>query len=374
MQSTLVLSLLCAALSANADAQQAFPLNAVTWLEQRGVSTALDFSTDVFGGRTNAGSPITSQQWLDLAASYDLAHLSASFSHARVFFSLHANGAIRTGFSDPLQSVSGIQSAPGVHLAEAWLQHTVSSGLQVRLGKIDANRDFALVENGLLFLNSSAGYDPTFVTLPNYNDSRPGAELLLDRRSLTIKVAAFAPVSGNGAILMQEVEKRWMLGGLSSRFALGAWEMTASMPALNDDEHGGAHGEYLVLEQTFWQHPRSQPGLPRSLGVFLQIGASPELFSCVDRHGTIGLLWKGPLRRRSGDAIGLSFSRGRLSLFESTSSSSETGYEVFYRIQVSRMSFTPDVQYITHPSQLDSGRATLAAGIRMSFSLGTPSE
>lgn len=328
-------------------------------LNRRGVSLSLDLYTDVFAGRDVDRDIQT--------APFFLSHVSPVLAHTTAYTSLHVNQTAAGEFSSPIQSISNLQTDPGTRVAELWVEQVFRPGIHLRVGKIDANRDFAFVENGVNFLNSAAGYTPTFVTLPNYNQSRPGAELLSRSRSLHLNLAAFLPIEGTGVLLIEELGANWSPGGWSGRISGGYWGLTGTMPTLSSLRRAGSTGAYVVAEQKFWRHTASPS--EQSLSAYLQLGRSADEFSPMPRQAALGILWNAPLRLRAADAAGISCSRGESIDNDSgfAVSKIETAWEGFYRIHVSKaLSFTSDFQYISEGRRLSSA---YAVGARMSLNL-----
>ncbi len=343
-------------------------------LNRRGVSLSLDFSTDVFAGRDLDRDVQTAPFFLDLSATMALTHFSTVLAHTTAFTSVHVNQTVASGFSSPIQSVSSLQTDPGTRVAELWAEQVLDPGIHLRIGKIDANRDFAFVESGVSFLNAAAGYTPTFVTLPNYNESRPGSELLLRSRNFHLNVAGFLPIEGTGVLLMEEVGANWSPAGWNGRISGGYWRITGRMPTLIGLRRSGSTGAYVVVEQKFWRQAQTASAAEQALSAYLQLGRSADEFSPMPRQAALGILWNAPLRLRTADAAGVSCSRGRSTDYDGASASSEieTAWEGFYRIHISNvLSFTPDFQYIAEGR---GSRPAYAVGARMSLSLHSGSE
>ena len=192
-------------------------------------SVPRSFLTDVFAGRDVDRNIHTAPFFLDLGATLALSHLSPVLAHTTAFTSLHLNQTAAGEFSTPIQSISNIQAQSGVSVAEFWVEQAIQPAIRLRAGKIDANREFAFVENGANFLNAAAGYTPAFVTLPNYNESRLGAELLLRSRKFHVNLAGFSPIQGTGVLLIEEVGADWSPDGWSGRISGGYWGITGTM-------------------------------------------------------------------------------------------------------------------------------------------------
>jgi porin len=342
-------------------------------LQQRGVSLSLDFYNDVFAApdtstRYSAGA----QQFADLSAAVHLGRFSKHLSRTDAFVSLHVNGTANADLGGALQAFSSVQSPAGIRLAEVWLEQAVTPWAHVRVGRIDGNRDFALVENSLSFVNSSASYTPTFVALPNYNSTRTGLEVLLRNQRWHFHTAAFSPLEGTGALLVTEAGLSWSPRGWNGRATVGGWGITGKNSSLSGDRRNGAHGMYIIGEQKFWRREREK-GNEQSLAAFFDWGAAPSLFSSFSRHMEIGTTWTAPLARRDKDALGFSVARGKFSPLIATNH--ESVWEAFYRVQLTpALSLSPDLQYFTNAAGASPQRNFVAIGTRMAFSLSMKSE
>jgi len=150
--------------------------------------------------------------------------------------------------------------------------------------------------------------------------------------------------------------------------------MTGKMPSLIGGRLVGAQGTYLALEQTFWYRERDSGHQPETLTAFAEWGATPSAVSAFSDHLGCGLLWKAPSSYRDHDAVGFAFSRGHVASENRLATFPETVWEAFYRIQYSsRLSFTPDLQYITKPAG-EARRSLIAFGVRMTLNLKSHSE
>ncbi|HLH08787.1 MAG TPA: carbohydrate porin [Terriglobales bacterium] len=343
--------------------------NAAHNLDRRGLSLSLDASIDAFLGRDLGHAAQTVPAFIDLGTTALLDRFLPALKGTVAFASLHLNQSATDGFSSLLQPVSSLQADSGVFLAELWFEQAIRPAIHVRAGKLDANRDFAYVENGVSFLNAAAGYTPSFITLPNYNDTRPGVELLIHPNKFHLNFAAFAPIEGTGLLLMQEAGTGWNPQGWNGRLSAGFWRMTGSMPTLDGLDRKGSDGVYVVAEQKFWRHMRNGGAEEQSLAAYLQWGKSERNFSSMPQQTAIGLLWSAPFRSRTGDSAGFSCSRGDTLDY----TGKEVVWESFYRLRTSKtLAFTPDFQYIAESPGYRG--PTYAVGARIAISLRSGAE
>jgi carbohydrate-selective porin OprB len=374
----LLFLVLAPALSAHCQSNN-FINQAFSRLGQNGLSVSLQLYADTFAGtRANSGLPKAAAfQFFDLSSMFELRTLSPGLTGTRIFTSFHGNGSYAADFAGAYQSVAGISCPPGIHFAEVWIERPLTKSATLRLGKIDANADFASVEGAKDFLNAAFSYDPTFYTLPNYSATNWGGELLVHGEHRHANVAVFSPSDGTGPLLMEEVGAEWSPGGWKGRIALGAWQSTGSIPSFSGLNEKGSRGVYFVGEQTLWRQQRSNEKQEQSFTAFVQLGSAPAAFSTFTRHLGAGLIWNRPLARRDRDSAGLAVSRGR---FTSDPTAAfdyryETVFETYYRFQMSnRVSVSPDFQYAVHPGGVDSSHNVYVVGARITFSLNSPAE
>ena len=148
----------------------------LNFLDRHGLSFSIDYYADMFSG--SGGAPhsptFNAAHYFDISGALDLGRLPFRLTGTLLFASYHQTTHIHADFRGEMQTISSIQDDPRSYLAELWIQKSLNRFAQIRAGKIDANRDFAYIENGYDFLNSSLGYSPTLITLPNYGQTRWG--------------------------------------------------------------------------------------------------------------------------------------------------------------------------------------------------------
>lgn len=370
-----LLALIVISLLSSSSPAQLKPLNsALNRLDHNGVTVGADLYQDIFAGRDAHRGIYTWPVFLDFNTRVALSTFSPLLDHATFYSSLHANETAGNGFVIPIQAISGIEADSGVRLAEIWAEYTLDKRVSLRAGKIDANRDFAFVENGASFLNATAGYTPAFVTLPNYNDSRPGIEFLVNREQSHFNAAIFSPIEGTGVLLIGEFGQEWNPRGWNGRIAGGIWNLVGQMPLLGTDGTGHPEGVYFVAEQKFWRQELAPHG-QRSLSAYMQWGDASREIAPMPRQIAFGVIMSSPFSTRTADAVGTSCSRGlAYDLAQGRHARYETAWELFYRLQFTKeLSLTPDLQYIAHPGATHS-QPSIALGLRLAMNLRPQSE
>lgn len=348
-------------------------------MEERGIRGTVEFINDwtksLRGGVDPEGS--AERYLLDVSAKLEgrkLLGWNAGTALVRLHHYLGDNGAETVGDA---QGFSNIDAEPRTMLYELWWERGWhAQRWRVKLGKVDANTEFATVESGGDFLNSSMGYSPTILKLPTYPQPRPSVNLFFRPREGYSVALGLYDTAGAGAMPILELGHRWRLGTreFPGRVGVGFWRQTGRQACFDGDEAAGANGFYLVSEQGLWRSGEAAAGDEgvRSLSAFFQYGQANGEVSSMTRHAGGGVVWQGLLRARMNDSLGLGATWVRLSDepeagFEEAR---ELALEVFYKLQIrSYLSISPDVQFIHHPGGLHGTQdaVVLTPRVRLSF-------
>jgi carbohydrate-selective porin OprB len=204
-----------------------------------------------------------------------------------------------------VQALSNLEEQPFNRFIEAWYADSYRDGrVKIKVGRQYAATDFGVVENGVDFLNSSYGLNPT-TPMPTFPAPELGGSVWVAPTSwLSTGVGVFtggtldAPTEGGGAINRRPFaifEARFQPFGKNAashgsygvglwRQSRGAWLSAAdgnTVPVRN-------HGVYVIADHWFM---RSLSGEHRGPGVFFQWGWTPS-----DRNeitGYTGAEWRG---------------------------------------------------------------------------------
>ncbi len=303
----------------------------------------------------------TSRWLLQVGASFDLDEL-AGWKGGTFYAGFHVHRG-RDGSLDAgdIQAYSNIDADRFTEVDELWLEQELLDGrLRLKVGRVDANSEFACLEAAGDFLNSSAGFSPTILALPTYPDPEPGVNVFvkvsprvsvgagvyrspLARRTLTL--------TPDERFAIAEVKVRWEAGG-GGVLGVGGWHETGTLERFDGGVEDGTSGAYAVLEQRLWAAGGTDEEPVRALTLFAQYGSADEDVGEFGHHYGIGLLWKAPLPGRPGDVAGLMVSRVDLSDVPAAGfPDDETAWEAFWSFEVTPwLRLQPDVQYIQHPS------------------------
>ena len=144
-----------------------YPRSAERLLESKGFEfhgflkseVSTDFHSGFTGDGTDTRSLVETSVTLDLnkAVQWKGARFSASFHD---YFGTNATNAL----VGDVQGFSNIDARPMNRIYEMWFEQTLDRGkVRIKVGRIDANTEFAYVENAGDFLNSSMGFSPTIL-------------------------------------------------------------------------------------------------------------------------------------------------------------------------------------------------------------------
>jgi porin len=269
-----------------------------------------------------------------------------------------------------LQGFDNVDAERFRQLSELWLeQRLFGDRLRLKLGKADANADFARVEASGGFLNSSAGYSPTIQGFPTYPDPAVGLSLSARAASwLSLAAGVYDGATHEGChgrtgnrglatlfgapdalFYVGEAGVHHARGGRPGRLAIGAWRHTGRFAAFDGAERRGASGLYAVLEQRLWQDPADEG---QGLDLFVQVGATDGRYAEIDHHVSLGLSASGVVPGRDQDVAGLMLTSVTLGtgLAPAAASLRETALEAFYGFSLRPwLVVKPDVQYIVNP-------------------------
>jgi len=279
------------------------------------------------------------------------------------------------------QVLSNIDAPDFVQMSEFWWERSLFDGwLLVKLGKQDANAEFAAVEMGTDFINSSFGFHPT-IPMPSFPSPSMAATVfvhLTDWLAFEAGVWDGAPEIGNWGFSgtgetfsICEIELSYeLLGGLPGNFHVGPWYHSGQFPDVargSNTTFTGSHGIHCEMQQALFREPCCAPEEQQGLGAFAQYGWAPQDRSPVEHYVGAGVVYRGLIRHRDDDTLGLGAAHVIFSE-RLPDQSTETALELFYRAQLSpRTAVQPDLQYIAQPN--GNGRDALVAGLRFQFAL-----
>ncbi len=262
-------------------------------------------------------------------------------------------------------------SFPFVQMLEFWYQQELfNSKLRLKIGKIDTNSEFSVIDNGLEFINSSTQVTPTFFVFPTFPDPVPSINIFISSGKLFYinlamdyanQNARFLNFHGdpvslqpttNGVLLLSELGLKWNhLSSLQKdgNLKFGVWQHTGTFSNFDGKSVQGTNGIYAIFDQTLWQ-PIAHNTSDRGIRMFLVYGLTDHHLAAVYAHYGGGVVWTGPSAKRSDDAFGFSSHYAFLSPELHLPEQDETNLEAFYKFVVTHwLNVKADAQYVINP-------------------------
>jgi len=335
-------------------------------------SITTDLSSNFDGGLNTEGNALRSLFNVNLTLDLDRI---LNWEGGTVFLNFqnhHGSDASADDVGDA-QAFSNIDADGRTEIAELWFEQVTPDGLiRIKIGKVDANSEFAYVDNGGEFINSSMGFSPTIFVLPTYPDPAMSVNVFIYPTDGFYAGAGLYDGSLNEGVptgsrgpktffqdpadlfVISEAGVTWGGNGgdLPGRFAAGGWWHNGTFTRFDGSTDEETGGFYLVFDQTLWLENPDDADDEQGIGLFLQYGYADADVSMIEHHGGGGLAWTGPIDGRDDEVLGIGVSTVWFSdepgagLTDDT----ETAIELFYKAQVLPwVSVKPDLQYITNP-------------------------
>jgi porin len=264
------------------------------------------------------------------------------------------------------QGFSNIDADGRTQVSQLWFEQTFLDGdLRLKIGKVDANSEFAYVEHGGEFLNSSMGFSPTIFVFPSYPDPAFSVNLIWDRPQGVYWGCGIydgvgqrgVPTGSRGPSMLlagttelffvTEAGFRWRVADLVGRAGAGSWYHNAEFKRFTGGTQDGTGGVFLVCDQEIWARELDDKER-HVLGLFVQYGFADRNVSPFAHHFGTGLVRTGPLPHRNLDVCGLGVTAVVLStLVPNVDEDYELAVESFYKLQLLKwFSLKFDLQYI----------------------------
>ena len=335
----------------------------------------LDYST-IFDGGASENAADIHYRLLQAGLSLDTEPLLGLEDGEFFLGFVHVAGSGGSEDTGNFQVFSNIESPEFTAIYELWYQHEfLDERLRFKIGKVDANGEFAYVENGVEFIHSSPGFSPTILSFPSYPDpavslnafAYPGlgtylgfgiydgatqAGLPTGARTFGLGSAGTFFEEPSDLFLICEAGLNFSMGDLPGRLGLGVWDHNGEFERFDGGSEDGASGLYAVFDQQLTDTNSEQNEGSRGVGMFAQYAYSDKAVSPVRQHVGFGLLWTGPLTEREHDVTGLMGSYVEFSDEPGAElvDDSELAIEYFYKIPVLPwVTLKPDLQYIANP-------------------------
>jgi porin len=342
-------------------------------LEEQGVSIGIDWVLEGFNnfrGGIKTG-PVAASTF-DVDLSLDMEKL-LGISNAEFYADLedHAGRDPSAGRVGDLQVFDKFNYTPYFQVFELWYQQRLfKDTLRIKVGKVDANTEFSVIDNGLSFRNSSTQVTPTLFVFPTTPDPMPSVNLFYTPKEFFYADFAvydanrsdrFLDFSGSpaaiqparhGQLFIGETGLYWNLFPMlkaDGNLRLGFWGHNGTFARFDGGSQHGAEGLYVIFDQTLWK-PTPEQNETRGLRMFLEYGHTDPAVNTIYQHFGGGLAWTGPLPVRRQDVLGFSPQYAHISREAGLPHNYELALETFYKVQFTPWaSFQPDFQYIAHP-------------------------
>jgi len=300
----------------------------------------------------------------DVAVAADMAAL-AGIEGAVLFLDAYSLFGEQDSGAGNIQGVSNIDAEVRDQIAELWWEQLfLDDRLRVKVGKVEANSEFAWVEYGGELIGPAWAISPNVLGIPTYPETAVSfnAEWTPDDRHW-VRVGVYdgaaqsgrrTGVHGVGSVfgapsdlwLALEVGRTWNAG----RLGVGAWRATGDFDEFSGGVADGSNGFYAVFDQTLAQEVDAAGEPLSSTGLFARLAyADPEV-SEVELHLATGVQWTGLLAARPSDVCGCGVSIAELSSEAGFDDDREVVLEGYWGFQVTpAIALKPDVQYIVDP-------------------------
>jgi porin len=288
-----------------------------------------------------------------------------------------------------LQIFDKQNTSPYLQIFELWFQQQLFDGkVRVKIGKVDANTEFSVIDNGLSNIASSSQVSPTIFVFPTTPDPQPAVDVFLtpvdwyyasfgaaysnrsDRFGELVDDTSKIQASEYGTFLIGETGLKWKsapLLGLSGNLKVGEWGHTGTFTRFDGVKQEGTYGTYAIVDQTLWQ-PKGEPDNGRGVRTFLEYGGTQNDINAIDRHYGGGVTWTGLIDSRPDDIIGFSPQYAHLTPQAGLAHPYELAMEGFYQLALTPWAMVqPDLQYIVHPGGIYPNALVATLRLQITF-------
>ena len=328
---------------------------------------------------------------LDLRINVDtkaLAHLDGGQFSIDFQNEAGRNGTALVG---DLQGFDNIDADGRSQISELWYQQKLfDDRLRIKVGKVDANTEFAFPDFGGGFINSSIGHSPTITGLPTYPDGASSVNVFVyPKRWAYVGVGAYDGSGIDGVhtgqygpsrlwhsnesyFFIGEIGARWLLKDqtLPGHFGVGAHYHTGEFATFEGGQQTGAAGVYMTLEQKLWHQNYYNKTDANGLYALFQYAHANGHVSQVQDYFGAGLTFTGPYLKIVPDSLGVAVEAAHLSDAEGAgfSANFETDVEAYYNFQVKPyLALKPDIQYILSPGGDKNVNDAIVATLRVTL-------
>ncbi len=261
---------------------------------------------------------------LDTILTFDLDRIAGMQDGIFFLYGQEGHGRGITGeFVGDYQTLSNIDAPNFTQVSEYWWLQPLADGLVTfKIGKQDTNADFAVLDAAASFIQSSFGFPPNIPLATFPNPGLGSAVYLTPNEEWWFgcgvfdgapdgRTWGFSDLGRGGALSLYEAIYRpaFAEGRLPGGYHVGGWYHSAEVNEIaTGDPHSGNHGLYLLAEQFVWNES-TDPEDDQGLAIFGQASWAPEEWNEISEYYGGGLLYKGLLRGRDNDYVGLAVVR-----------------------------------------------------------------
>lgn len=328
-----------------------------------GLVSRADLLSRVRGGLSDSAAP-RYRGHLDLMTEIDTTRLGLWPGGRIVLVAQNGHGqGLTEGDVGDVQVLSNIDAHSFTQMSEWWLeQHLFGGRARVKVGRQDAGADFACVDYGGEFLNSSFGLIPT-APVPTFPDPALGLSAFVDvTPEISVGVGVFAPtpmtwgrIRGETYGVEVSFAPRSRGQGPPSRYRAGLWyqrDPIAPDAAALTSVYAG------VDRQLLSEGPGGQ-----GLRGFVQAGTSSGAPNGISDYLGAGLVYTGMLPGRDEDSVGVGVAFARIPGLSGTRSA-ETDIELLYRVSpFPWLTIQPTLHYVVRPG--GRGDDAVVVGLRV---------
>ena len=256
-----------------------------------------------------------------------------------------------------MQVASNIEAGDHTYIQELWLLQSIGK-FEFTLGLQDLNVEFVSSEYGGLFLNSSFGIMPIIssnISAPIFPLTAPG---LTARWNISEKVSWLSAIydgcpigfdqnpynlkwdfkKTDGVLGITEIQFNTSINGEPGIYKTGIF---THHHIEVDSLRKSTSGLYAIIDQKIWTQDQ------KSLGLFAQLGYSPNKTSFNNFYMGFGMNYSGLFSKKCSDILGLALAHEHFN----DDIPVETAIELTYQYQLTENIFLqPDIQYIINPA------------------------
>ncbi len=288
------------------------------------------------------------------------------------------------------QGPSGIEFGRNIdEVGELWFQQKMWDGVaRLKVGKIDANSEFAYVNAAADQQNMSACASPTILYLPTVPAQATGiVAFVYPTDAWYIGAGWFDGATQDGIrtggrgpadffsdsrsqawYWIAETGYSWSFESMGSgRAAVGGWHASGDFARFDGNIEEGTEGFYALAEQQVWQRGEDDENKDKGVFVYTQYGWADKDVTVFGQHIAVGATLKGVCSERSDDTMGVYWSMIDASKDVLTGADrDEHLFEANYKAQITPWLYVqPSVQYIINPSGRVANEDVTILGVQL---------